>query len=332
MIALHENAPTVSIIVPVYNVEKYLERCLDSLLNQTAEVSYEIVCIDDCSSDGSSGILSSYNQRFPSLVKALKNSKNLGLGATRDRGVREASGDYLMFVDSDDYVRDDYLEHYLNAMQADPCDIVIGGYIDTDGMRETIHLLPHSQWTELCFSSACAKLYRKSFIQTNHLEFTDIRYAEDTLFNLFAFAKNPKCTVIDYAGYFYFANPSSITREKAYDKQLERTLSSLYRSFLRSAEYAGLPQEKREMVEYSYVADMLSTILLFARGCGKDVMSDKHRFFKEDLMDIFPAYRENPHLSLIGPKGQRAKIRIGVSLFVLFDRIHMDKGLFSLFA
>lgn len=326
------STPLVSVIVPVYNVERYLARCLDSLLDQTTSATYEIICVNDCSPDESLALLEDYTRRFPNRIRAFQNDHNVGLGATRDHGVREARGEYLMFVDSDDYVRSDYIARYLSAMESSPCDIVIGGYVDTDGSKEIPHLLPHSPWTELCFSSACAKLFRRSFVQGNHLEFTDIRYAEDTLFNLHAFARHPQCAIIDYAGYYYFVNPNSITREKGADRQLERTLSSLYRSFVDSPDYKSLGQEGKWMVEYSYIADMLSTILIFERDCGRKAMAEKHRFFRADLETLFPQYRKNPFFTLRGPQGQRKAIRSGVSLFRLFDNLHLDSALFSFFA
>lgn len=322
----------VSVIVPVYNVEKYLARCLDSLLAQATSASYEILCINDCSPDGSLRILEDYQQRFPDRIRLLENEKNVGLGATRDHGVREATGDYLMFIDSDDYVKDDYIEHYMNAMESGPCDIVIGGYIDTDGEREQVRLLPHSLWTELCFSAAWAKMYRREFVERNSLRFTSARYAEDTLFNLDVFALDARCTIIDYAGYCYYANPGSITRERGRDRQLEQTMSAIYAQFLKSDTYRTLDEGKRQMVEYSYIADMLSTILLFSKGCGAECMAQKHRFFKEDLNAKFPRYRSNPHLGFFKPKGQRPKIRVGVGIFSILDRLGLSGQLFRLFS
>lgn len=322
----------VSIIIPIYNVERYLVQCLDSVMHQTTTAHYEVICIDDCSSDKSLEVLFDYQQRFPDRLKVHKNENNLGQGATRDYGIRIAQGKYLMFVDGDDYVANDYIETYLSAMDANPCDVIIGGYIDTDGASEQKHLLPNSPWTELCFSSACAKLYRADFIHKHCIQFTDIRYAEDTLFSLYIFAENATGHIIDYAGYYYVINPESTTRNKTYDRKLERELSYLYRSFLASDAYKNLDAAKRAMIEYSYVADMLNTILIYERGLGREAMRDKFEFFKMDIKDLFPNYQKNPFLGPIGPAGQRPKIRFGVAAFMLANRLNMDKALFMLFS
>lgn len=93
----------LSIIVPVFNVEQYLECCLDSLLEQTVEGGYEIICVDDGSNDSSYSILMSYAERFPTTVKVFKKT-NGGVSNARNFGIEQATGKYITFVDSDDYI------------------------------------------------------------------------------------------------------------------------------------------------------------------------------------------------------------------------------------
>ena len=106
----------LSIIVPVYNAEKYLEKCLDSLVNQTVD-DYEIILIDDRSTDGSLSILERYQENYPDKIRVIQNYVNSGVGATRNRGLCNATGDYIGFVDSDDRVALDMYEKLLNAME-----------------------------------------------------------------------------------------------------------------------------------------------------------------------------------------------------------------------
>lgn len=327
-----ETQVIISVIVPVYNVERYLMRCLDSLLEQTADFPYEIVCIDDKSPDGSSEILKEYARVHAGKVNVFHNAENLGLGRTRDKGVELSSGEYVMFVDSDDFVRSDYLQTYYDAMHEQKCDVVVGGYITTDGTNEVKHHLPHSYWTNLSFSSSAGKLYRKSFLQENGLEFTGVRYAEDTRMNLYAFAAGMRCFVIDYAGYYYYQNTASITHSTDPDRGYEVILSDFYREFIRSAAFDRLSEDEKRMVEYSYIADMLNTILIYGNGCGRESMAKKRSYFLDQLEELFPDHMNSPYASLFGPKGQRRKTRVGVSAFLLSRRFHMDKLLFSHFA
>ena len=94
--------PKISIIIPVYNVEKYLRECLDSCINQTL-ADIEIICVDDCSPDNSIKILEEY-QAKDYRIKIFRHEKNKNLGAARNTGIQNAIGEYVWFVDSDDYI------------------------------------------------------------------------------------------------------------------------------------------------------------------------------------------------------------------------------------
>ena len=119
--------PKISVIVPVYNVEKLLPRCIDSILNQTFE-DFELICVNDCSPDDSQRILDEYQAKFPLKVKVVVNETNQGLGKTRENGLANALGEYVMFIDSDDHIKPDYLEMYYNRIKDTDLDLVIGGY------------------------------------------------------------------------------------------------------------------------------------------------------------------------------------------------------------
>ena len=112
----------VSVIVPVYNVAPYLEECLNSLLNQTLE-EIEIICIDDCSSNNSYKILENYKNKYEK-IKVIQHIENKGLGPTRNTGIKQAIGDYIAFIDSDDYISLDYFENLYNTSKKYDSDIV----------------------------------------------------------------------------------------------------------------------------------------------------------------------------------------------------------------
>ena len=116
----------VSIIVPVYNVEKYLKRCLDSLVNQTLK-DIEIICVNDGSTDGSLAILNEYVRNDDRIV--VINQENSGQSVARNRGIDVAKGEYLGFVDSDDWVSEDYFERLHNSAIQNNAEIAVGGII-----------------------------------------------------------------------------------------------------------------------------------------------------------------------------------------------------------
>ena len=116
-----KNKPLISIIVPVFNAEEYLAQCLDSILNQTYR-DLEILCINDGSCDGSIGILKKYKNRDSRIV--IIDKQNEGVSATRNVGLKKANGDYLMFVDADDWIEPYTCEKALVTLNDNNADIV----------------------------------------------------------------------------------------------------------------------------------------------------------------------------------------------------------------
>ena len=106
----------VSVIVPVYNVEQYIKRCLKSILDQSWQ-DFEILCVDDCGQDQSISIIEQMQKEYPQKIKILYGEQNMGLGAARDRGMKAASGEYIAFIDSDDYIREDMFEKMIKKAE-----------------------------------------------------------------------------------------------------------------------------------------------------------------------------------------------------------------------
>ena len=176
--------PKVSVLVPIYNVEKYLRQCLDSLINQTLE-DIEIICINDGSTDSSPEIISEY-QAKDNRVKVI-NKANSGYGASMNMGVDAATGEYIGIVESDDYAENTMFEKLYNQAKANDLDIlksdfvkyrgdtnqcVKAGIIDkdwcdkvftTDEYKEALNIIP-SIWSAI---------YRKEFIQTYNIRFSE---------------------------------------------------------------------------------------------------------------------------------------------------------------
>ena len=116
----------LSIIVLVYNLEQYLPRCLDALVNQTLE-NIEILCVDDGSTDSAPQIVDYYAQKYPNKIKAFHKT-NGGEFTTRNYGLERATGEYVTFVDTDDYVEPDWAEKLYNAAKEDNADIAVCGF------------------------------------------------------------------------------------------------------------------------------------------------------------------------------------------------------------
>lgn len=117
----------LSIIIPVYNDEKFLPRLLDAILNQETENHYEVICINDGSTDESRNILDSYKSKYPSLLTVI-HQDNSGISITRNRGIALAKGEYVGFIDDDDIVDIDYIETIMHRAKTSGSDIVQTAY------------------------------------------------------------------------------------------------------------------------------------------------------------------------------------------------------------
>ena len=170
----------ISIIVPVYNQEKYLSRCLDSILDQTYK-NLEIICVDDKSTDGSAEIIKHYVQKDSRIVYYRNTGK--GVSSARNYGIERANGEYIGFVDSDDFIQPQMYEFMLRAMQENDCEMVACGYerVDRADYRtfeyharecktsEFVDLYNFENMlnNEMVLSSACTKLIKTEFLKKN---------------------------------------------------------------------------------------------------------------------------------------------------------------------
>ncbi len=205
----------VSIIVPVYNSEKYLKDCLDSLVNQTLK-EIEIIAIDDASSDKSLEILREYEKKYPNKIKVYTNFKNIGQGATRNKGIELATGEYIGFLDSDDYVNFNmYAKMYEMAKKYDNPDVITTGLVFVKNDDYLINKFKGIfQTTGNVFNvadnpsvildespSVCNKLFRSDMIK-NAL-FIEGRMWEDIAFTYAKLFKAKRILRFNDADYFY---------------------------------------------------------------------------------------------------------------------------------
>lgn len=220
----------ISVIIPVYNCEKWIGRCLDSIICQSYS-DLEIIVIDDGSDDGSYPIIKEYSQK-DGRIKIHSNS-NHGVGFTRNYGISLANGEYIAFVDSDDYVESDYFEKLIQPMSNTEIDLVISGYkiiLDKDGkMHEKSVSLNYDVANNLkgilsdeilemieYINSPCLKLYRLSIINEFHIQFPDdMKTGEDLAFNLEYYEHVRKYKYIKYEGYCYYQNDASVTHSNS---------------------------------------------------------------------------------------------------------------------
>lgn len=218
--------PLISIIVPVYNQEKYLSRCLDSILNQTYK-NLEVVCIDDKSTDSSAEIINQYKIRDSRVVYYRNIGK--GVSAARNLGIEKANGEYIGFVDSDDFVQPQMYEFMLKAVTDNNCEMAACGYerVDEANYRsfeyhsrecktsEFVDMYNFDKIikNEMILSSAWSKLVQKDFLK-EYGRFGNYTVGEDTVFCAGLWANSSKAVLVDLPLYGYFNNQHSVLHKK----------------------------------------------------------------------------------------------------------------------
>ncbi|RZM15635.1 glycosyltransferase [Lactobacillus delbrueckii] len=225
--------PLVSIIVPVYNVEKYLQQCVDSLVSQTYQ-NIEILLIDDGSKDNSGQMCNQFSEQYTNVMSFHK--KNSGLGLTRNFGLERINGDYVTFVDSDDYLRQDAIQKLVDGLGDGQNDTVIGGFtkITDDGKELYIETYPEEVINNgLVYSrlfnrmlgsspdrhdsikpSVWNALYSVKIIQEHNLHFVSERelISEDIVWDSDYYRYSQSAKIISEPTYYYRYNPNSLSQ------------------------------------------------------------------------------------------------------------------------
>ena len=201
----------VTVIVPVYNSEKYISKCLDSILEQTCQ-DFEILVVNDGSKDDSLKILEQYVEKYPSKINLI-NQENQGVAQTRNESIKRANGKYVMFIDNDDYLDKDYIETFLNEAERGDYDIVLGGYRRVTEKLEIIkeQKLENVEWSKFIVMAPWAKIYKKEYLINNNIQFLKLNLGEDVYFNLKAMLMSKKIKIINYIGYNWFYNTASVS-------------------------------------------------------------------------------------------------------------------------
>ena len=212
-VIIKNNEPLVSVIMPVYNAEEFLDKSVSSVINQTYK-NLEILLIDDCSTDNSYNILKEYANK-DNRIKLFHNEQNKHVSATRNVGIKNATGKYLYFIDSDDFIDNDYIEHLVKTAEKENADIVVNtNMYSCKNKRKKIHDLtrqfrttPKDDYKILAnkfFPSVCNRLFKRELQIEYNILFPDgIKYLEDGYFNVLYFSVSNNVSFISPNSYYY---------------------------------------------------------------------------------------------------------------------------------
>lgn len=220
----------LSVIIPVYNAEKHIMRCVNSILPQLTQDD-ELLLINDGSTDGSKEILEKIEK--DNIVVRVINKENEGVAKTRNRGIKEAKGEYICFVDNDDFLDAQYISTFYNEISRGNYDVVLGGYKRVSDQKVLKRVVGKpSDWYKFRIIVPWGRIFRREFLIKHDVQFFDYGIGEDIYFNFQIYTKTDKIKVIEYCGYNWWYNDESIsnTDHVGLKKELpiEKLLNALY--------------------------------------------------------------------------------------------------------
>jgi glycosyltransferase involved in cell wall biosynthesis len=304
----------VSIIVPVYNAERYLDRCLSSALAQTY-ANVEVICVDDGSTDGSPAVLARWTEKEPNRVQVIT-QENAGVAAARNRGLEAAHGAYVTYLDNDDYLDPDLVEKLLSAAVEEDLDVVCSGYRRPDAMGNVVaEVVPsgEGEWERFMVTAAWSKLFRRSYLVREGISFLDTNIGEDAFFSIPALVLTNRIRALPYCGYNWFCNESSVSNTKQRTSsglRFERTLDDVL-GFLRTRDV-----QFDECLTHYFVRYIVWFLFYTARGDGAQASQENVRHYEAWLDRQLPSWRDDPLARPLRPQGDMLSSRISTWLFV----------------
>lgn len=265
-----------SFIIPVYNTEKYLKKCLDSLVNQTYK-DFEIIVVNDGSTDKSSSIISKYQKKYKNIIVIDK--ENEGLSMARNRGVQKSSGKYIIFVDSDDYVSNKLLEEV--DKKIDDSDILRFQIATEDEEYTKINEYHEEGFESMCgydafkylssyhfVEPAWCYVIRKNYYIENKFSFKKGVYHEDFGLIPYVIYKARKVKSIDFIGYYYIQRNGSIMNNNDYKKTVKKAFDML-EQYKTMRLFAKNINRKNNLDDY-FLSYISNSVIVKARELKKD--------------------------------------------------------------
>ena len=251
----------VSVIIPVYNGEKYIKQCLDSILKQTLE-QIEIIIINDASSDATSEILQDYGSIYTDKIKIVHNKQNEGQGKSRNIGINIAKGEFITFIDADDEIEQNMLEKMYNCAKNKNADLVLCDYYEIRKNKKVmIKSIPEKTLNikkdySVYIASPWGKLIKTELLTKNELKFLEIEAYEDISLMPVLSAYTDKIVYIEKPLYIYYVRDGSTMRQKVFNHKLLSIYDAL-ENLVRCFEKTKMLDNYKEELEFIYIKHLL---------------------------------------------------------------------------
>lgn len=312
--------PLVSVVIPIYNGVKFIDKCLDSVLNQTYK-NVEIILSDDGSTDDSLKFIKKYSKKYENIK--YDSHKNQGLSITRNIAFEMVSGDYVTYLDVDDYLEYDFIEKMLEDNR--DYDIIIGGYRSVDEYGKVFfdYSIEDSVWGRYKRVTVWSKLYKVSFLRNNKIVYPDIRiFGEDVVYTMRCLSLTDNVIIKQYIGYNNLVNADSITHKENYKiiTDVPKMISNIDSFICNNDRYLN---ENQNIVKYYYFKILSAYLIELSYFTNYDDLKKYYFENKKTIFDIYKKYKYNKKVKWM--KNEKFSVNALVKLLLIFDKIHLDK-------
>ncbi len=299
----------LSVVVPVYNVEKYIDKCLDSLVKQDVK-DYEIIVVNDGTKDDSQKIIDEYVKKYPDIVKSYI-KENGGLSDARNYGIAKASGEYITFLDSDDYIEPNTYKNMLDIAYKDNLDLVVsdleyyhwGSNPNRSNLiKEGINRVSDDDLKNLFLSPLFSwnKIYKKELFDKLDCKYPVGLWYEDIPVTLKFFSSVDKVGYYNHVSYHYLQRSTSILGSSYNDKMYD--IFVIFENVIKDFKDRNVYDKYYDELEYLFIEHFLvyGAFRFLRTDHYKDLMSKAFKFVRE----YFPNFRDNKYIKILGKKNE----------------------------
>lgn len=332
------NTPGISVIMPCYNTEKYIKKTLDSLFGQSFK-DIELIMVDDGSTDSTPKIIDKCEAEHPDIVKVI-HKENGGQSIARNVAMECATGEYIVFWDSDDYADVDYLETLYTAAKENDSEMVLSGshYVNEYGVvLENLHY-PVIEYPKYALRrlSPHGKIYKREFLERHNIRYAEGKRYEDNPFNLQALFLSRNFVILPYSGHYQVVHTGSTTSSVMDPNKIP------YDALEDAIKYVNAHKDEvndYDTFEFTVLGFMTYFIFLgnrehirTAHHVNKgfkydfDLIGDLCDFAQRVIPKELPNYSRNPHVGIFKEKPLQLRHRAGVWLFTKLLKTHTLKA------
>ena len=305
----------ISVIIPCYNVEKYIDRCFESLKNQTLGLeNMELIFVNDASADNTLSKLTEYEQQYPNDIIVINFEENQRQGTARNVALQYASAPYIGYVDSDDWVDITMFEKMVAVMEQYDCDFVECGW---NYARDEHHCKPTKSWgnngymdltipevrsefirSKVALVMLWDKVFKKEFLVENDIYCPEKILNEDIFFAYLVFVYAKSCYYMEDVLYHYFVNEGGTVRQKKAEYQFDKMTVAF--GFLQTCVERGLLEENKEAIEWMFLEKYYVYMLWEVFEQFPERSYETYNEMKKVIMQWVPDYTTNSYRKMEG--------------------------------